>query len=146
MLVVRNCVTFWVPSCTCFVTLIDAFFYIEVHVVETTVDICCKACPTIREEILAGITAACDRLSYTNDHPHLAVFCQHPEGGKQEGHAAVIKKGCAVCTNGPLNFQLQEGHTIWLMEVPRGTVTLNLYNIYTGTCIVSFPYPTLTEG
>ena len=148
MLVARNCVTFWVPSCTCFVTLIDAFFYLEAHIVETTQDICRKACPTVREEVIAGITAACEKLVYANDHPHLAVFCQHPGSTASpppsdhhgstttlprqhpestasptkcvERHAALIKNGCAVCTNGPLTFQLQEQHTIWLAENTRG--------------------------
>ena len=120
MLVARNCITFSLPSSSCFVTLIDAFYYIEAHITQSTPSVCAKACPTIRDKVLAGITAACDKLSYTNDHPHLAVFCQHTEGGKRVGHAAVIKKGCAVCTNGPVNFQLQKQHTIWLTKVTQG--------------------------
>ena len=122
MLVARNCVTFWVSSCTCFITLIDALFYLEAHIAETTPDIICqKACPTIREEVITGINAACLKLKYTNDHPHLAVFCQHPgstasSASHIERHAALIRKNCAVCTNGPLTFPLHEQHTIWLTE------------------------------
>ena len=37
MLVARNCITFWLPSLTCFVTLIDAFYYIEAHIIRSDV-------------------------------------------------------------------------------------------------------------
>ena len=37
MLVARNCITFWLPSLTCFVTLIDAFYYIEAHIIQSDV-------------------------------------------------------------------------------------------------------------
>ena len=125
MLVARNCVAFWVSSCTCFITLIDAFFYLEAHIAETTPDICLKACPTIREEVITGINAACSKLRYTNDHPHLAVFYQHPGNSASpanhiERHAAFIRKDCAVCTNGPLTFPLHKQHTIWLTESTQG--------------------------
>ena len=148
MLVARNCITFWVPSCICFVTLIDAFFYIKAHVVKTTLNICHKACPTIREDVLAGITAACKKLLYTNDHPHLAVFCEHPESaasppsdhlgsttsplGLQDRHAATIENGSCVCMNGPLILKLQEQHAVWLKEDTRG--------MYTASCIVVCHY------
>ena len=37
MLVARNCITFRLPSLTCFVTLIDAFYYIEAHIIQSDV-------------------------------------------------------------------------------------------------------------
>ena len=131
MLVARNCVTFSLPLSSCFVTLIDAFYYIEAHVTRLTPSVCAKACPTIREEVLAGITAACDKLSYTNDHPHLAVFCQHSESSAtppsgstapppshEDQHAAVIdiRNNCCKCTKGQAVNELREEHTIWLND------------------------------
>ena len=132
MLVARNCITFSLPTCTCFVTLIDAFYYIEAHITKSTPTVCHKACPTVREEILAGINAACEKLLYTNDHPHLAVFCQHPgttgeaasPPSHEARHAAVIKidDGCCVCTKGQVINELQEQHTIWLTGYKQGIV------------------------
>ena len=121
MLVARNCITFSLPSSSCFVTLIDAFYYIEAHITRSTPSVCVKACPTIRKEVLAGITAACKELSYTIDHPHLAVFCQHPGSTASppkhiEQHAAVIdiRNNCCKCTKGEAVTELREEHTIWL--------------------------------
>ena len=37
MLLARNCITFRLPSLTCFVTLIDAFYYIEAHIIQSDV-------------------------------------------------------------------------------------------------------------
>ena len=129
MLVARNCVTFSLPTCACIVTLIDAFYFIEAHITRSTPSVCAKACPTIREEVLAGITAACEKLNYTDDHPHLAVFCQHPGSTALpptkhvERHAAVIdaKNNCCECTKGQVITELREEHTIWLKEDTQGT-------------------------
>ena len=126
MLVARNCITFWLPKCTCFVTIIDAFYYIEAHIVEPTLTMCLEACPIIREDVLAGINTACEKIKYTNDHPQLAFFCQHPKitsvGAAPPSivarHAACINKEsnrCA-CVKGPHTFQLQEQHKLWLTE------------------------------
>ena len=121
MLVARNCVTFSLPSSSCFVTLIDAFYYIEAHITQSTPSVCVKACPTIREEVLAGITGACKKLRYVNDHPHLAVFCQHSGSTASsprhtDQHAAVIdiENNCCKCTKGQKVAVLHEEHTIWL--------------------------------
>ena len=121
MLVARNCITFSLPSSSCFVTLIDAFYYIEAHITRSIPSVCVKACPTIRKEVLAGITAACKELSYTIDHPHLAVFCQHPGSTASppkhiEQHAAVIdiRNNCCKCTKGEAVTELRKEHTIWL--------------------------------
>ena len=123
MLVARNCVTFSLPTCACIVTLIDAFYYIEAHITKSTPSICRKACPTIRKEVLAGINAACEKLLYTNDHPHLAVFCQHPGStasppSHEDRHAAVIdiENNSCECTKGQEVAELQEQHTIWLTD------------------------------
>ena len=127
MLVARNCLTFWLPSLSCFVTLIDAFYYIEAHILKSTRLVCQKACPAIRDEVLAGINAACEKLKYANDRPHLAFYCDHSEasGGaaapppsQGDRHAAVVKKelSCCTCVNGRFTFELREEHNIWLTE------------------------------
>ena len=76
ILVARNCIKFRLPKSTCYVTLIDAFSHIEVHV-KAPVNVCERVCPMIQESVISGIKAACSRLHYNNDVPHLAVFCPH---------------------------------------------------------------------
>ena len=127
MLVARNCITFWLPSLSCFVTLIDAFYYIEAHILKSTRLVCQKACPAIRDEVLAGINAACEKLKYVTDPPHLAFYCDHPDpsGGvaalppsQEDRHAAVVKKelSCCTCVKGRFTFELRKEHNIWLMD------------------------------
>ena len=125
MLVARNCVTFSLPSCTCFVTLIDAFYFIEAHITQATPSICVKACPMIRKAVIDGINAACVSLRYENDHPHLAFFCDHPgttaassPPSYEARHAAVVvkKDGCCECTEGKAVSELKENQMIWLNE------------------------------
>ena len=117
--VARNCVTFRPYKNECYVTVIDAFFYIEVHI-NAPPQKCEKHCPTIRQEILDGISAACKVLTYTEDHPHLAFFCPHSgkveEKTKKERHAASISEDgndCS-CTETTHFFQLEKKHKIWL--------------------------------
>ena len=140
MKVARNCITFQLPSpLACFVTLIDAFYYIEAHVCETTQQICKKACPVICEEVLAGINASCERLKYTDDHPHLAFYCDHSGISSEasattpsaaDRHAAVVKKevSCCTCVNGRFTFELRDKHKVWLMET-QGRYNALYYNV-----------------
>ena len=134
MQVARNCVTFQLPApLSCFVTLIDAFYYIEAHICKTTQLVYEKACPVIREEVLAGINVACEKLKYINDHPHLAFYCDHSgisgeavatPPSTEDRHAALVKKelSCCTCVNGGRTFELREEHKVWLTEKQQGTL------------------------
>ena len=121
ILVARNCITFRPYRNDCYVTLIDAFFYIEVHV-EAPPPMCVEHCPTIRKEITNGIVAACKVLKYANDHPQLAFFCPHSGSvevkGEEDRHAATIldKGGYCSCTQTKHFFELEEKHNIWLKK------------------------------
>ena len=128
LLVARNCITFRHPQHTCFITLIDAFYYIEVHV-EATVSVCHTVCPVIREEILSSITSACEKLKYINDTPQLAVFCPHslsaevsPHHSTELRHAALVKveDNCLMCTKGKMVDDLQDKHSIWFSDKQKG--------------------------
>ena len=128
ILVTRNCITFRHPRHTCFITLIDAFYYIEVHV-KATPSVCHKVCPVIREEILGGITCASEKLNYINDTPHLAIFCPHPSSVEASSppstelrHAAVMeeKDNCCMCTKADFIDELEDKHTIWLQQPKQG--------------------------
>ena len=121
ILVARNCVTFRPYRNDCYVTLIDAFFYIEVHV-KAPPPKCIEHCPTIQKEITNGIVAACKVLKYANDHPQLAFFCPHSGSvevkGKEDRHAATIidKGGYGSCTQTMHFFELEDKHNIWLKD------------------------------
>ena len=125
ILVARNCITFRHPKHACYVTLIDAFYYIEAHI-EATASVCLKACPIIREDIFTGIDAACKKLRYINDTPQLAVFCPHPSASPPPStelrHAAVVEKedNCCMCTKSKVFAELEDKHTIWLQEAKEG--------------------------
>ena len=120
ILVSRNCIGFRVTNNdnrSCIVTLIDAFYFFEVHIAEDTpLSLCSELCPTIRREILAGITAACAKLRYISDEPHLAVFCPHCDCTIKEApntrHAAVLEKNGCECVEKSHHAPLSEQHSI----------------------------------
>ena len=129
ILVARNCVSFRVTNDdhrSCVVTLIDAFYFFEVYIAaDTPLSLCREVCPTIQREILAGIKAACEKLRYVNDQPHLAVFCPCCNCSIEEAsslsdsnsrHAAVLEKDDCVCVEKSRHAPLNERHTIWLAE------------------------------
>ena len=127
ILVARNCIKFRLPDSSCLVTLIDAFYFIEVHVeADASLSFYREVCPAIQKKILAGIDAACEKLQYTNDHPHLAVICPHcpanevvvsPPPRVMERHAAVVKKNdYCVCIETSHRATLTDRHKVWLAE------------------------------
>ena len=123
--VARNCISFRHPRYACFITLIDAFYYIEAHI-EALPSVCCKACPVIRDDILCGINAACEKLKYVKESPHLAFFCPHieatPPPSTELRHAAVVEveDNCCACTKGKVFSGLEMKHTIWLQDSDQG--------------------------
>ena len=125
ILVVRNCVKFRLPDSYSIITLIDAFYFIEVHMEpDADLSLCQEVCPEVRKQVLTGIDAVCAKLRYTNDHPQLAVFCPvcSFSSGSMERHAAtVLKKGSScVCTATSRRSALTEGHAVWLTEQAQG--------------------------
>ena len=139
LLVARNCITFQYPAHACFITLVDAFHYIEAHVVATA-DVCHTVCPVIREEILSGITSACKKLKYLNDTPQLAVFCPHPSSSEASPplntelrHAALVevKDNCFMCTKETIVDKLKDEHKIWLSDRHRGKLLFMFCILYT---------------
>ena len=130
ILVARNCVKFRLPESYCIITLIDAFYFFEVHMEpDAELSLCQEVCAEVRRQVLAGIDAACAKLRYTNDHPQLAVFCplcSSPSDSCVERHAAtVLKKGnSCVCTTTSRHSVLTEGHTVWLTEHTQGNILM----------------------
>ena len=130
ILVSRNCVKFRLQESYCIITLIDAFYFIEVHMEpDAELSLCQEVCPMVQRQVLAGIDAACAKLHYTNDHPQLAVFCplcSPPNDSRVERHAAtMLKKGnSCVCTATSRRLALTEKHTMWLAEQAQGNVVI----------------------
>ena len=135
ILVARNCVSFRVTNddrTFCLVTLMDAFYFFEVHITaDTPLSLCRELCPTIQREIFAGIRAACEKLCYISDQPQLAVFCpscdctikgipSSSDGGSR--HAAVLEKNSCACIETSHHACLTDRHTIWLAEESQGTI------------------------
>ena len=123
ILVARNCVTFRLPKHSCLVTLIDAFYFFEVHIAaETKASVCREMCSIIRKEILAGIEAASEKLHYSYDRPEVGVFC-HCHGDpaslpQSDRHAALVQGSGAdiacTCVETSVTNALDERSTIWL--------------------------------
>ena len=143
ILVARNCVSFRVTNDdhrSCIVTLIDAFYFFEVHIAaDTPLSLCREVCPTIRRDILAGIGAACDKLHYINDQPQLAVFCPSCDCSTKKKtssydgdshHAAVLERNSCECIETSRHALLTDQHTIWLTEECQGTI-LFLFDLFT---------------
>ena len=122
ILVSRNCITFRVLKPSCLVTLIDAFYFFEVHIAaKTKASVCQEVCPIIRKEILAGIEAASKKLRYSNDHPELGVFCPCSECASEgtansSRHAAILgdSEDECVCVETSDSTPLDERQSIWL--------------------------------
>ena len=120
ILVSRNCITFRLLKPSCLVTLIDAFYFFEVHIAaETNAKVCQEVCPIIRKEILAGIEAASKKLRYSNDHPELAVFCPCSKCASKGAtncfrHAAILNEDNCVCVETSKSTPLDERQSIWL--------------------------------
>ena len=123
ILVARNCVTFRLPKHSCLVTLIDAFYFFEVHIsVKTKASVCREMCPIIRKEILAGIEAALEKLRYLNDRPEVGVFCRcHGDPAslpQSDRHAALVQESgtgsACTCVETSETNDLDERSAIWL--------------------------------
>lgn len=107
----RNLIKFGEPYP---VTLIDSFYYLEVHV-SVPLPLCKKICPTIQQEVLDGIKGACSKLQYRDDSPSLAVFCPfHTKIEAKEWHAAVITGEYCKCIKTSDFHVLSEDQKVWL--------------------------------
>ena len=136
--VARNCVTFRLSKPSCLITLIDAFYVLEVHIAANTkASVCQEVCPTIRSEILAGIEAASEKLHYKKNHPELGVFCPCSEftsegAASSSRHAAILGEDECICVETSVSIPLNERQTIWLDESKLASVGVCLfyYDIY----------------
>ena len=133
--IARNCITFRLSKPSCLVTLIDAFYVLEVHIAANTkASVCQDVCPTIRKEILAGIEAASVALHYSEDHPELGVFCPCSEcisegATNSSHHAAILVEDECVCTcvETSVSIPLNERQTIWLDQSKLASVIRCLF-------------------
>ena len=131
ILVARNCITFRLPKHSCLITLIDAFYFFEVHIAaKTKASVCQEMCPIVQKEILAGIEAASEKLHYSNDWPEVGVFCcckGDPASLPQsDRHAALVQESgtdCA-CVETSVTNALDVRSTVWLGQGTPCTPTV----------------------
>ena len=116
----RNCISLKQKGTAEIVTLVDMFFYIEVHVSEASSEVCRE----IRDHVHSGIKSACSVLKYqdvkfedaficagascTSHPPHVAVVCSKPPRGP------VYKWQCTIKET--QNGNLSENQLMWLNE------------------------------
>ena len=137
ILVARNCITFRLPKHSCLITLIDAFYFFEVHIAaKTKASVCQEMCPIVQKEIRAGIEAASEKLHYSNDRPEIGVFCcckGDPASLPQsDRHAALVQESgtdCA-CVETSVTNALDERSAIWLDQGTPCTPTVVLLFLF----------------
>ena len=133
----QNMVILRPPESPCIVTLIDSFFYIELHAEALTKD-CEGEYPSIRDNVLEGIKASCEALRYSRDPPDLAFICpcdrEQPQTevmsqashirdpsattSSQKRHVAVFNTKYIKCTkNCRKVYPLERKHKVWLVDV-----------------------------
>ena len=135
----QNMVILRPPESLCIVTLIDSFFYIELHA-EALTNECESEYPSIRDNVLEGIKASCEALRYNQDPPDLAFICpcdrEQPQtevmsqashipdpsattSGPKRHVAVFNKKYCKImCTKKCRKvYPLERKHKVWLVDV-----------------------------
>ena len=115
VLLAKNCVKFRFPNQPCTITLIDSFSYIEVYV-NSPPAVSKKLCPTIRDQLLEAIRAACEVLHYNNDSPIVSIFCPCSKSTEQT-HLAEINDGYWTCfLQADVWGDLSSQTKIWLVQ------------------------------
>ena len=114
----KNCVKFHFPGRPCTITLIDSFSYIEVYI-KSPPAVGKELCPIIRDQLLDGVTAACDVLHYCDDTPHVSIFCPCALSAEKLHLAEVDSSGYWICfSNDDVWGELPPQSRVWLPERP----------------------------
>ena len=128
----RNQVRFVIPGSPGFVTITDSFstsFHVDITFPSDTslaqkLEICERACPNIRETILASIRNASRRLNYTNSIPEAAFLCTKHQATSL--HPATIAAECDLltCTTHPASVccKMTDCHKLWLGKPGKTTL------------------------
>ena len=145
----RNCIKFQLPNDPVSITLIDSFYFIEVHI-NAAPRICQMVCPRVRKSLVEGVNAASSALHYNNDKPLTSFFCPHKRSilrTRINHHFAQIFEDtlswrCSI--NGDLTGALKPVHKVWLaedepMHVTYGECVLCVTDInMTCRCCITF--------
>ena len=118
VLLAKNCIRFRFPSRPCTITLIDSFSYIEVYI-QSLPAVGKELCPTIRDQLLDGIQAACEVLHYNNDTPQVSVFCPCTLSTEKLHLAEIDSSGYWIClSKDGVWGELPQQSKVWLQEKP----------------------------
>ena len=118
VLLAKNCIRFRFPGRPCTITLIDSFSYIEVYI-QSLPAVGKELCPTIRNQLLNGIQAACDVLHYNNDTPQVSIFCPCALSAEKLHLAEIDSSGYWIClSKDGVWGELPPQDKVWLLERP----------------------------
>ena len=123
ILLARNCVKFRLSDFPVSITLIDSFYFVEVHI-NADQRICQIVCPIIRKSVLDGVKSASVALHYNNDNPLTSFFCPHKKSilrTRVNRHFTEIFEGtmswrCSLRED--FNGDLKPYHKVWLRSIP----------------------------
>ena len=119
VLLAKNCIRFRFPGRPCTITLIDSFSYIEVYI-QSLPAVGKELCPTIRNQLLNGIQAACDVLHYNNDTPQVSIFCPCALSAEKLHLAEIDSSGYWIClSKDGVWGELPPQDKVWLLERPN---------------------------
>ena len=120
----RNCVKFTIPKYPGTVSLVDSFFFFEVHVTSHG-KFCSQICSFVCDAVFTGLRKAAANLGYNNSQPEIAYVCPC----KSEGlHPASVGAGgdCWICTRDPNTYgDIDKKQQIWLSASGKFHVTKN---------------------
>ena len=117
-LLAKNCVKFRFPGRPCTITLIDSFSYIEVYI-KSPPAIGKELCPTIRDQLLDGIQAACNVLHYNNDTPQVSIFCPCALSTVKLHLAEIDSSGYWICmSKNDVWGELPPQSRVWSLKNP----------------------------
>ena len=124
----RNCVKFTIPEYPGTVTLVDSFFFFEVHV--TSHGKCCsQVCSFVHSALFTGLRKAAANLGYNNSQPKVAFMCPCQSEGL---HPATVGAGGAywICTRDPEVYgDIDEKQQMWLAAHGEFSVTTRVVKI-----------------
>ena len=124
----RNCVKFTIPEYPGTVTLVDSFFFFEVHV--TSHGNCCsQVCSSVHSALFTGLRKAAANLGYNNSQPRVAFICPCQSEGL---HPATVGAGGAYwkCTRDPEEYgNINKKQQMWLAAHGEFSVTRSVVKI-----------------
>ena len=106
----RNCVKFKIPLYPGTVTLVDSFFFFEVHLTGNGLQLCSM----VHNAVCAGLKKAAANLGYSNSQPKLAFLCPCHTGSLHPANVS-LDGTYLICTQDPEIYrEMDTKQQMWL--------------------------------